>query len=86
MAILGTAQPIPALRRALEAVPVKEKEEELFVLRDLEGLSAEEAAHVVGIKVGAFKSRLHRAREDLRKSLFDRIPADELDLPTGQLA
>jgi RNA polymerase sigma-70 factor (ECF subfamily) len=32
-----------------------------LVLRDVEGLSAEEAAHVIGIEVGALKSRLHRA-------------------------
>lgn len=42
---------------------------EALVLRDVEGLSAEEAADVVGIEVGALKSRLHRARMQLKQSL-----------------
>jgi RNA polymerase sigma-70 factor (ECF subfamily) len=42
---------------------------EALVLRDVEGLSAEEAAEVVGIEVGALKSRLHRARLALRQQL-----------------
>jgi RNA polymerase sigma-70 factor (ECF subfamily) len=36
------------------------------VLRDIEGLSTEQAAEVVGIRTGAFKSRLHRARLQLQ--------------------
>jgi hypothetical protein len=39
------------------------------VLKDVEGLSAEEAAAIAGIDVGAFKSRLHRARLELRAHL-----------------
>jgi RNA polymerase sigma-70 factor (ECF subfamily) len=42
---------------------------EALVLRDVEGLSAEEAAEVVGIEVGALKSRLHRARLEVRQHL-----------------
>lgn len=42
---------------------------EALVLRDVEGLSAEEAADVVGIEVGALKSRLHRARLALKQQL-----------------
>jgi len=41
----------------------------VFVLRDVEGLSAEEAAKALGISVPAVKSRLHRARLFLRKEL-----------------
>ena len=44
MPLLSADQPIPALRRALEAVPVKEKEETLFLLRDLEDISARAVA------------------------------------------
>ena len=36
------------------------------VLRDLEGLSTEEAAAVAGVRQAAFKSRLHRGRMQLR--------------------
>lgn len=42
---------------------------EALILRDVEGLSAEEAAGVIGIEVGALKSRLHRARMELREKL-----------------
>jgi RNA polymerase sigma-70 factor, ECF subfamily len=39
------------------------------VLRDIEGLSTDEAASVVGIRPAAFKSRLHRGRMQLRALL-----------------
>jgi RNA polymerase sigma-70 factor (ECF subfamily) len=39
------------------------------VLRDIDGLSTEEAAAVVGVRAAAFKSRLHRGRMQLRALL-----------------
>jgi RNA polymerase sigma-70 factor, ECF subfamily len=42
---------------------------EVLVLRDVEGLKASEVAEVVGISVSAVKSRLHRARAELRDNL-----------------
>ena len=42
---------------------------EILVLRDIEGLRAKEVAEVVGISVSAVKSRLHRARSQLREQL-----------------
>jgi len=42
---------------------------EVIVLRDLEGLSGEEAAAKLGISLAALKSRLHRARADLRSRI-----------------
>lgn len=42
---------------------------EVLVLRDVEGLSAEEAARILELEVGALKSRLHRARLELRRHL-----------------
>jgi RNA polymerase sigma-70 factor (ECF subfamily) len=36
------------------------------ILRDLEGLSTEEAASATGVRQAAFKSRLHRGRMQLR--------------------
>jgi RNA polymerase sigma-70 factor (ECF subfamily) len=39
---------------------------EVLLLRDVEGLTAPEAASSLGITVSALKSRLHRAREELR--------------------
>lgn len=42
---------------------------EVLVLRDIEGLSAADVAQVVGITVPAVKSRLHRARAQLRNAI-----------------
>jgi RNA polymerase sigma-70 factor (ECF subfamily) len=42
---------------------------EVLVLRDVEGLTAPEVAHVLGISQEAVKSRLHRARAALRSAL-----------------
>ena len=42
---------------------------EVLVLRDIEGLRAKEVAEIVGIGVPAVKSRLHRARSQLREEL-----------------
>src|SRR6201996_8009901 len=39
------------------------------VLRDIDGLSTEEAAALVGVRAAAFKSRLHRGRMQLRALL-----------------
>jgi RNA polymerase sigma-70 factor (ECF subfamily) len=39
---------------------------EVLLLRDIEGYSAPEAAAQLGISVDALKSRLHRARVNLR--------------------
>lgn len=52
------------LRRALTELPSQWRE--AIMLRDLEGLSAAEAAAAIGIREGAFKSRLHRGRMQLR--------------------
>lgn len=46
---------------------------EVFVLRDLEGMSGGEAADVLGIAVPALKSRLLRARLMMRESLARRF-------------
>lgn len=48
------------LRAALAALP--EDDREVLILRDLEELSGEDTARVLGITLQAMKSRLHRAR------------------------
>lgn len=52
---------------AIQALPSIYRE--AFVLRDVEEMSAEEAAESIGITVGALKSRLLRARLMMRESL-----------------
>ncbi|MGI8614343.1 MAG: RNA polymerase sigma factor SigE [Nocardioidaceae bacterium] len=44
------------------------------VLCDVEGLSYEEIADVLGLKLGTVRSRIHRGRRALRKSLAHRAP------------
>lgn len=48
------------LARALATLPAADRE--VIVLRDLDGLSGEEVAALVGLELRAMKSRLHRAR------------------------
>ena len=55
------------VREAIEALPPDYKV--VLILRDLEGLSNEEVAEVVGTSVSAVKARLHRARLVLRGKL-----------------
>lgn len=62
------------LQEALLALP--EPQREVVLLRDVEGLSAEEAARVVGIEVPALKSRLHRARLAMQDRIAGLLGAD----------
>jgi len=55
------------LHRAIDALPAQYRA--VLILRDVEGLSNEEVAEVVGDSVAAVKSRLHRARLVLREEL-----------------
>lgn len=48
------------------------------VLSDIEGLSYEEIAATLGIKMGTVRSRLSRARSRLRESLAHRAPSREM--------
>ncbi|MGB5193691.1 MAG: sigma-70 family RNA polymerase sigma factor [Polyangiales bacterium] len=56
-----------ALRRAMASLSAEDQE--VLILRDLEGLRGSEAAEVLGISLRALKSRLHRARLRLAASL-----------------
>jgi len=56
-----------AIQEATDALP--EGYREVFLLKDVEGLSYEEISEMVGISVPAVKSRLHRARLALREAI-----------------
>lgn len=56
-----------ALLRAIDELP--EDRRIVVVLRDLEGLAYEEIAAALGIELGTVRSRLHRARAELRNKL-----------------
>jgi RNA polymerase sigma-70 factor (ECF subfamily) len=61
-----------ALGRAIAELP--EDRRIVVVLRDLEGLSYEEIAQVLELELGTVRSRLHRARADLKEKLERFLP------------
>lgn len=61
-----------ALRRAIEELP--EERRIVVVLRDLEGLAYEDIAAALGLQPGTVRSRLHRARMDLKAKLERFLP------------
>ena len=63
------------LERALAELPADWRA--AVVLRDIEGLSTDQAAAVVGVRPAAFKSRLHRGRMQLRVLLEPYLALEE---------
>ena len=61
-----------ALHRAIAELP--DERRIVVVLRDLEGLSYEEIAASLGLELGTVRSRLHRARMDLKDKLERFLP------------
>jgi RNA polymerase sigma-70 factor (ECF subfamily) len=55
------------IQEAINALPPEQKE--VVTLRDIEGFSYEEIVEITGFNPGTVKSRLARARLDLRKKL-----------------
>ncbi len=62
-----------SLLKALERLPAEFRE--VIVLRELEGLSYKEIAHIAGVPLGTVMSRLARARKRLEQCLTQ--PATE---------
>jgi RNA polymerase sigma factor (sigma-70 family) len=56
------------------------------VLCDIEGLTYEEIADVLGVKLGTVRSRIHRGRAQLRAALEHRRPRHLADRVPGQPA
>ena len=61
------------IQRALDALPPQFRA--AVVLSDIEGLTYEEVAETLGIKLGTVRSRIHRGRAMLRDSLSHREPS-----------
>lgn len=77
-ALLGRSEREPELQACadslratlLEALAeLAELDREVFVMRELEGMTAPEVANALALSVPAVKSRLHRARRSLRANL-----------------
>jgi RNA polymerase sigma-70 factor (ECF subfamily) len=65
------------VQAALDALPPDFRA--AVVLCDLEGLSYEEIAATLGIKIGTVRSRIHRGRSQLRAALAHRAPESSSD-------
>jgi RNA polymerase sigma-70 factor (ECF subfamily) len=64
---LGRGEVGDIVGRAVRALPPLQRE--VVILVEYEGLTLAEAARAVDADVGTVKSRLHRARENLRRTL-----------------
>lgn len=62
------------VQRALDEMPPDFRA--AVVLCDIEGLSYEEIAETLGVKLGTVRSRIHRGRAQLRAALEHRAPRD----------
>jgi RNA polymerase sigma-70 factor, ECF subfamily len=69
---LERAEVEDALRQAITELP--EDRRIVVVLRDLEGLSYEEIGEALDLEPGTVRSRLHRARSDLKSKLERFLP------------
>jgi RNA polymerase sigma-70 factor (ECF subfamily) len=58
----------PILRATLDGLP--ERQRQVVLLRDVEGLSSEDVCNVLGISVGNQRLLLHRGRNRLRQALL----------------
>ena len=62
------------LERALQALPVGYRT--VLVLHDIDNLSHEECAAIIGCRVGTSKSQLHKARARMRELLGPELAAE----------
>jgi len=62
---------IMLIRKAINALP--QEQNRVIVMRDIQGLSYQEIADITGLNLGTVKSRLARARLELKYKLTGRI-------------
>lgn len=58
-----------AVRRALDQLPPDQRS--VVVLRDIKGLSYEEMCDILNLNMGTVRSKLHRAREKIKKIFLE---------------
>ena len=64
---------MPVLQRALQELPARQRE--IVLLRDVEGLSSQEACDILGLRPGNQRILLHRGRANLRDALATEMKA-----------
>jgi RNA polymerase sigma-70 factor (ECF subfamily) len=74
--ILQSKERENAIQQALRRISHEHRS--IIVLRDIEGFSYNEIADVLGVSMGTVKSRLARARADLKKSLMRYLSVQHL--------
>jgi RNA polymerase sigma-70 factor (ECF subfamily) len=72
---LGTTDPEARVELHAALAAVSDEHREPFLLIEVFGLSYQEAADVLGVRVGTVKSRMHRAR----KAMMSALAVDEED-------
>lgn len=68
--IAGQGEALKVVEEALKAIPAEQGA--ALMLRDIEGFSYEEIAHITASEIGTVKSRIHRARVSVRNALVVR--------------
>jgi RNA polymerase sigma-70 factor, ECF subfamily len=68
-----------AVQAALAALPAEFRIP--LVLKEIEGLKYQEIAEIVGCPIGTVRSRIHRARAELRQRLASQLHEEESSAP-----
>ena len=71
-----------ALERAIRSLAPDQRE--VLVLRDIEGLKAAQVGEILELSVAAVKSRLHRARLQVREAMLSVLNATPVVAPGGR--
>lgn len=71
-ALLESREEILRIRRALDTLPVEQRM--ILILREFQDLPYEEIAEILAVPIGTVRSRLARAREQLRVALTQQTP------------
>ena len=78
---MGPSDPQSRVELQVALGSISEEHREPFLLIEVFGLSYQEAADVLGVRVGTVKSRMHRARHAMMRALA--IDETELDTTEG---